>query len=70
MTYSDGNRPNLWGSRANGPVGWIVSVVCVLMLIVAVYLYAVREDVSAPGRPPNATSGSSNSARQAISTTA
>ncbi|MET4278787.1 MULTISPECIES: hypothetical protein [unclassified Bradyrhizobium] len=33
--------PTLWGSRANGPVGWIVSVVSILMLVAALYLYAV-----------------------------
>lgn len=61
MPHPNGNGPTLWGSRANGPVGWIVSVVSVLMLIVALYLYAVRERASAPSKSPNATSRLSNS---------
>lgn len=54
------NGPTLWGSRASGPVGWIVSVVSVLMLIVALYLYAGWEDVGAPSKLPNGTPGLSN----------
>ncbi|OSI65444.1 hypothetical protein BSZ22_31615 [Bradyrhizobium canariense] len=41
MTPPKENGPTLWGSRANGPVGWIVSVVSILMLVAALYLYAV-----------------------------
>ena len=40
MTYPNGKRPTIWGSNASGPVGWIVGIVSVLMLIVALYLYA------------------------------
>lgn len=57
MPEQKGNGPTLWGSRASGPVGWIVSVVSVLMLIVALYLYAVREEAGAPSKLPNGTTG-------------
>ena len=60
MTYPNGKRPTIWGSNASGPVGWIVGIVSVLMLIVALYLYAVREKTGAPDKSPNATSGASN----------
>lgn len=68
MTDPDRNRPSVWGSRATGPVGWIVSVVCVLMFVIAVYFYTTREDASAPGTSPTAASGSghSPSARPAL----
>ncbi|MET3971368.1 hypothetical protein ACVWXN_000078 [Bradyrhizobium sp. i1.4.4] len=57
MPQPNGNGPSLWGSRAKGPVGWIVSIVSVLMFVVALYLYATS---GAPNSPPNATGGSSD----------
>jgi hypothetical protein len=39
MTDPTGNGPSLWGSRANGPVGWLVGVVSIAMLIITLYLY-------------------------------
>jgi hypothetical protein len=60
MTYPDQNGTTLWGSNANGPVSWIVTVVSVLMLIVALYLYETREKASVPSKSPNATSEPGN----------
>jgi hypothetical protein len=65
MPQQNGNGSSLWGSRANGPFGWTVSVVSVLMLIVVVYMYATS---GAPRSPPNATGGSSNQSPARLST--
>lgn len=58
MPRPNGNGPTLWGSRANGPVGWTVTVVSVLMLVAALYMYETREQPGAASSPPNAAGGS------------